>query len=138
MVGSAWEGRRYQYVYLASQQAMPASIVAMFRRAMSRAAVSSARSRGRGVAWSRSAMILEAATFQCPAGVGEPGESAQYLAVSSCSFVRVTEIFFTSSIALANSGESILGGAGGRNWSGELRSQGVTWCQRGRSGTVAG
>src|SRR6185369_12069606 len=82
-------------------------------------------------------------TFQCPGGVTVPLPSAQNLAISVCSRVRVAlsarPRSFVRLKSEAHSAVSSPGGTGGRNCEPRIMAKGVTNAQFGRSaGAYAG
>src|SRR5688572_26509465 len=109
-------------VYLQSHDTIAASASAMFSTAKSRAFCSSVRP--------CCALTSCAITFQWPGGVTVPAPSAQNLAISVSSRVRVAlvadPISFVWLYSSAHSWLSSAGGAGGRNWAGLSIANGVT------------
>src|SRR5881394_3735816 len=83
-------GRQKWYVYLASQEQMAASAMAMFKSANNLEFSSSV------LPWA--AAIVCAILFQCPGGVSVPAPSAQNNAICVCSAVRVEPIAAPSSL----------------------------------------
>src|SRR5689334_2278270 len=108
MPGSAWGGRIIQYAYLASCDAMNASIAAMFMTARTCAARSSFR-------WNLLISLVAIWLLYPHAQLLKPPGLAQNLAIESCRCVRLSENERTSVRSLRNAAESNAGGCLGRN-----------------------
>src|SRR5689334_13303940 len=131
MPGSACGGRIIQYVYLASWDAMNASIAAMFITARTCAARSSLKW---NLAISRvaSSLAYAAATLLKPPGL------AQNFAIESCRCVRLSENERTSARSVRKAGEPNAGGGPGRNWLADFRKKVCISLRRGNTGIFPG